>query len=56
MAKKKSAKVSDLIPNVDTTTVPEQPVSDVIAEENVTKITDLDLEKIHMEMRFKWLI
>ena len=46
MAKKKSAKVSDLIPNVDTTTVPEQPVSDVIAEENVTKITDLDLEKI----------
>lgn len=46
MAKKKSAKVSDLIPNVDTTTVPEQPVSDVIAEDNVTKITDLDLEKI----------
>ena len=46
MAKKKSAKVSDLIPNVDTTTVPEQSVSDVTAEDNVTKITDLDLEKI----------
>lgn len=46
MAKKKSAKVSDLIPNVDTTTVPEQPVSDVIAEDNVTKITDLDSDKI----------
>ena len=45
MAKKKSAKVSDLIPNVDTTTVPEQSVSDVTAEDNVTKITDLDLEK-----------
>ena len=42
MAKKKSAKVSDLIPNVDTTTVPEQSVSDVTAEDNVTKITDLD--------------
>ena len=46
MAKKKSAKVSDLIPNVDTTTVPEQSVSDVTAEDNVTKITDLDLEQI----------
>lgn len=46
MAKKKSAKVSDLIPNVDTTTVPEMSVSDVTAEDNVTKITDLDLEKI----------
>ena len=46
MAKKKSAKVSDLIPNVDTTTVPEQSVSDVTAEDNVTKITDLDLDKI----------
>ena len=46
MAKKKSAKVSDLIPSVDTTTVPEQSVSDVTAEDNVTKITDLDLEKI----------
>ena len=46
MAKKKSAKVSDLILNVDTTTVPEQPVSDVTAEDNVTKITDLDLEQI----------
>ena len=46
MAKKKSAKVSDLIPNVDTTTVPEQSVSDVTAENNVTKITDLDLEQI----------
>ena len=45
MAEKKSAKVSDLIPNVDTTTVPEQSVSDVTAEDNVTKITDLDLEK-----------
>lgn len=46
MAKKKSAKVSDLILNVDTTTVPEQSVSDVTAEDNVTKITDLDLEQI----------
>lgn len=46
MAKKKSAKVSDLIPNVDTTTVPEMSVSDVTAEDNVTRITDLDLEKI----------
>lgn len=46
MAKKKSAKVSDMIPNVDTTTVPEQSVSDVTAEDNVTKITDLDLEQI----------
>ena len=46
MAKKKSAKVSDLIPNVDTTTVPEQSVSDVTAEDNVTKITDLELEQI----------
>ena len=46
MAKKKSAKVSDLIPNVDTTTVPEQSVSDVTAEDNVTKITDLNLEQI----------
>ena len=46
MAKKKSAKVSDLIPNVDTTTVPEQSVSDVTAEDNVTKITDLDSDKI----------
>ena len=46
MAKKKSAKVSDLIPNVDTTTVPEQSVSDVTSEDNVTKITDLDLEQI----------
>ena len=46
MAKKKSAKVSDLIPNVDTTTVPEQSVSDVTAEDNVTKITDLDLDQI----------
>lgn len=46
MAKKKSAKVSDLIPNIDTTTVPEQSVSDVTAEDNVTKITDLDLEQI----------
>ena len=46
MAKKKSAKVSDMIPNVDTTTVPEQSVSDVTAEDNVTKITDLDSDKI----------
>lgn len=46
MAKKKSAKVSDLIPNIDTTTVPEQSVSDVTAEDNVTKITDLDSDKI----------
>lgn len=46
MAKKKSAKVSDLIPNVDTTTVPEQSVSGVTAEDNVTKITDLDSDKI----------
>ena len=46
MAKKKSTKVSDLIPNVDTTTVLEQSVSDVTAEDNGTKITDLDLEKI----------
>ena len=46
MAKKKSANVSDLIANVDTTTVPEQSVSDVTAEDNVTKITDLDLEQI----------
>ena len=46
MAKKKSAKVSDLIPNVNSTTVPEQSVSDVTAEDNVTKITDLDLEQI----------
>ena len=46
MAKKKSAKVSDSIPNVNTTTVPEQSVSDVTAEDNVTKITDLDLEQI----------
>ena len=46
MAKKKSAKVSDMIPNVDTTTVPEQSVSDVTAEDNVTKITDLDSNKI----------
>ena len=46
MAKKKSAKVSDLIPNVDTTTVPEQSVSDVTAQDNVTKLTDLNLEQI----------
>lgn len=46
MAKKKSTKVSDMIPNVDTTTVPEQSVSDVTAEDNVTKITDLDSDKI----------
>ena len=46
MAKKKSAKVSDLIPNVDTTTVPEQSVSGVTAEDTVTKITDLDSDKI----------
>ena len=46
MAKKKSAKVADMIPNVDTTTVPEQSVSDVTAEDNVTKITDLDSDKI----------
>ena len=41
MAKKKSAKVSDLTLNVDTTTVPEQPVSDATSEENPTKTTDI---------------
>lgn len=46
MAKKKSAKVTDLTLNVDTTTVPEQSVSDVTAEENVTKIKNWDSDKI----------
>lgn len=46
MAKKKSAKVSDLTLNVGTTTVPEQPVSAVTAEENVTKIKNWDSNKI----------
>ena len=46
MAKKKSAKVSDLIPNVNPTTVPEQSVSDGTAEENVTKIKNWDSDKI----------
>lgn len=46
MAKKKSAKVSELIPNVNPTTVPEQSVSDVTAEDNVTKIKNWDSNKI----------